>query len=75
MIQEAEKATGIGRHRTVAFERLPSQAEVCFYNSLPNCIKNAPTPLAFKIKLKIALVSKDFHRFGDILELRWVTFW
>lgn len=74
MIQEAEKATGIGRHRAVAFERLPSQAEVCFHNSLPNCIKDAPTPLAFKTKLKIALVSKEFYRFGDFLEHRCVTF-
>ncbi|KAG8304619.1 hypothetical protein J6590_089212 [Homalodisca vitripennis] len=41
-----------GRHRTMVYERLPSQAGVQFLNRLPNSIKDAPTPKAFKTRLK-----------------------
>lgn len=63
----------IGRHRTVAYERLPSQAGVRFYNSLPNCIKNVTTPQVFKTKLKNALISKSFYSVVEFLEHRWMT--
>ncbi|KAG8302655.1 hypothetical protein J6590_026855 [Homalodisca vitripennis] len=40
-----------GRHRTVVYERLPSQAVVHFFNRLPNSIKDAPMPKALKTRL------------------------
>ncbi|KAG8305331.1 hypothetical protein J6590_072037 [Homalodisca vitripennis] len=53
-----------GRHRTVVYERLPSQACVHFLNRLPKSIKNAPTPKALKTRLKRFLVSQAFYNAG-----------
>ncbi|KAG8290067.1 zinc finger, MYM-type [Homalodisca vitripennis] len=50
-----------GRHRTVAYELLPSQAGVQFLNRLPNSIKDATTPKVFKTRLKRFLVSQAFY--------------
>ncbi|KAG8303949.1 hypothetical protein J6590_106036 [Homalodisca vitripennis] len=50
-----------GRHRTVVYERLPSQAGVQFLNRLPNSIKHAPTSKALKTRLKRFLVSQAFY--------------
>ncbi|KAG8303316.1 hypothetical protein J6590_013586 [Homalodisca vitripennis] len=55
-----------GRHRTVVYERLPSQAGVQFLNRLPNSIKHAPTPKALKTRLKRFLVSQAFYNAGQI---------
>ncbi|KAG8287031.1 hypothetical protein J6590_047008 [Homalodisca vitripennis] len=60
-----------GRHRTVVYERLPSQAGVQFLNRLPNSIKDAPTPKAFKTRLKRFLVSQAFYNAGEFLAFNW----
>ncbi|KAG8305207.1 hypothetical protein J6590_074758 [Homalodisca vitripennis] len=50
------------RHRTVVHERLPSQAGAQFVNKLPNVIKSAAMPKAFKTRLKTALISEAFYK-------------
>ncbi|KAG8317104.1 hypothetical protein J6590_032789 [Homalodisca vitripennis] len=45
-----------GRHRTVVYEHLPSQAGVNFLNRLPNLIKNAFTPKSLKTRIKRILL-------------------
>ncbi|KAG8292762.1 hypothetical protein J6590_031741, partial [Homalodisca vitripennis] len=62
-----------GRHRTVAYERLPSQAGVQFVNKLPNSIKNATMPKAFKTRLKTALISKAFYSTDEFMANDWGT--
>ncbi|KAG8308630.1 hypothetical protein J6590_105165 [Homalodisca vitripennis] len=62
-----------GRHRTVVYERLPSQAGVHFLNRLPNSIKDAPTPKALKTRLKRLLVSQAFYNAGEFLAFDWET--
>ncbi|KAG8278791.1 hypothetical protein J6590_011186 [Homalodisca vitripennis] len=62
-----------GRHRTVVYERLPSQAGVHFLNRLPNSIKDAPTPKALKTRLKHFLVSQPFYNTGEVLVFYWET--
>ncbi|KAG8306196.1 hypothetical protein J6590_053499 [Homalodisca vitripennis] len=56
-----------GRHRTVVYEHLPSQAGVHFINSLPNSITNAQTPKASKARLKRFLVSNAFYSVDEFL--------
>ncbi|KAG8326031.1 hypothetical protein J6590_051362 [Homalodisca vitripennis] len=56
-----------GRHRTVVYEHLPSQAVVHFINRLPNSMKNAQTPKASKARLKRFLVSKAFYSVDEFL--------
>ncbi|KAG8308257.1 hypothetical protein J6590_002346 [Homalodisca vitripennis] len=58
------------RHRTVVYERLPLQAGVTFLNRLPNSIKDAPTPKAFKTRLK-RLLSQAFYNAGEFLAFNW----
>ncbi|KAG8337957.1 hypothetical protein J6590_012508 [Homalodisca vitripennis] len=41
-----------GKHRTVVYEHLPSQAGVHFIDKLPNWIKHVKTPKALKTRLK-----------------------
>ncbi|KAG8332468.1 hypothetical protein J6590_022681 [Homalodisca vitripennis] len=62
-----------GRHRTVVYERLPSQAGVHFLNRPPNSIKDAPTPKALKTRLKRLLVSQAFYNAGEFLAFDWET--
>ncbi|KAG8306294.1 hypothetical protein J6590_050666 [Homalodisca vitripennis] len=62
-----------GRHRTVVYERLPSQAGVHFLNRLPNSIKHAPTPKALKTRLKRFLVSQAFYNAGEFFAFDWET--
>ncbi|KAG8303126.1 hypothetical protein J6590_018590 [Homalodisca vitripennis] len=62
-----------GRHRTVVYERLPSQACVHFLNKLPNSIKDAPTPKALRTRLKRFLVSQAFYNAGEFLAFDWGT--
>ncbi|KAG8334616.1 hypothetical protein J6590_086439 [Homalodisca vitripennis] len=54
-----------GRHRTVVYERLSSQAGVQFLNRLPNSIKDAPTPNAFKTRIKRFLVNQAFYNAAE----------
>ncbi|KAG8334583.1 hypothetical protein J6590_086965 [Homalodisca vitripennis] len=63
----------IGQHRTVIYERLPSQAGVHFINKLPHRIKNAPTPKAFKIRLKRFLATQAFYNVDEYLAKNWET--
>ncbi|KAG8274936.1 hypothetical protein J6590_097014 [Homalodisca vitripennis] len=56
---------------TVAYERLPSQAGVQLLNRLPNSIKDAPTPKAFKTRLKHFLVYQEFYNAGVFLAFNW----
>ncbi|KAG8289015.1 hypothetical protein J6590_007771 [Homalodisca vitripennis] len=53
--------------RTVLFERLPSKAGVLFLNRLPNSIKNAPMPKAFKARLKLTLVANAFYNTDEFM--------
>ena len=62
-----------GRHRTVVYERLPSQAGVHFVNSLPNSIKDAPMPKAFKTRLKICLGIQAFYNTDEFMGHNWET--
>ncbi len=62
-----------GRHRTVVFERLPSQAGARFVNKLPNSIKNAVMPKAFKSRLKTALISEAFYSTDEFMAHIWET--
>ncbi|KAG8331846.1 hypothetical protein J6590_032546 [Homalodisca vitripennis] len=62
-----------GAHRTVLFERLPSQAGVLFLNRLPNSIKNAPMPKAFKARLKSTLVANAFYNTDEFMAFNWET--
>uniref|UniRef100_A0A1B6KSA2 Uncharacterized protein n=1 Tax=Graphocephala atropunctata TaxID=36148 RepID=A0A1B6KSA2_9HEMI len=62
-----------GRHRTVVYERLPSQAGVHFVNKLPDSIKYAPTPKALKTRLKRFLVSQTFYNVNEFLAYHWET--
>ena len=62
-----------GRHRTVAYERLPSQAGVRFVNKLPNSIKSAPMPQAFKTRLKRILMENAFYSIGEFMAHNWET--
>ncbi|KAG8304842.1 hypothetical protein J6590_084813 [Homalodisca vitripennis] len=62
-----------GRHRTVVYEHLPSQAGVHFINRLPNSMKNAETPKASKARLKRFLVSKAFYSVDEFLAFNWET--
>lgn len=38
-----------------------SRARVYLFNKLSNCIKSAAMPMTFITRLKIALVSEEFH--------------
>ncbi|KAG8252956.1 hypothetical protein J6590_045156 [Homalodisca vitripennis] len=62
-----------GRHRTVVYERLPSQAGVHFVNKLPNSIKNSPTPKVLKTRFKRFLVSQAFYNVDEFLAYDWET--
>ncbi|KAG8253552.1 hypothetical protein J6590_032350 [Homalodisca vitripennis] len=62
-----------GRHRTVVYEHLPSQAGVQFINRLPNSMKNAQTAKASKARLKRFLVSKAFYSVDEFLAFNWET--
>lgn len=62
-----------GQHRTVVHERLPSQAGVVFVNKLPNEIKGAPTPQAFRANLKRILVSRAFYSVEEFMTCHWET--
>lgn len=62
-----------GKHRTVVYEHLPSQAGVHFLNRLPNSIKNAPTPKVFKTRLKRFLASEAFYNAGEFFAFNWET--
>ncbi|KAG8291418.1 hypothetical protein J6590_060318 [Homalodisca vitripennis] len=53
-----------GKHRTLVYEHLPSQAGVHFINGLPASVKNAPTPKALKSRLKRFLASMAFYNVG-----------
>ncbi|KAG8294549.1 hypothetical protein J6590_088087 [Homalodisca vitripennis] len=59
-----------GRHRTLVYEHLPSQAGVHFINSLPNSITNAK---ASKARLKRFLVSNAFYSIDEFLAFNWET--
>ncbi|KAG8251808.1 hypothetical protein J6590_071847 [Homalodisca vitripennis] len=60
-----------GRHRTVVWEHLPSEA--VFLNRLSNSIKDAPTPKALKTRLKRFLVTQAFYNTGEFLAFDWKT--
>ncbi|KAG8275563.1 hypothetical protein J6590_083180 [Homalodisca vitripennis] len=62
-----------GRHRTVVYERLPSQAGVHFINRLPNELRKASTLKALKTRLKRCLVSNAFYNIKEFLEYDWET--
>ncbi|KAG8327463.1 hypothetical protein J6590_020164 [Homalodisca vitripennis] len=62
-----------GRHRTVVYERLLSQAGVHFLNGLPNSIKDASTPKALKTRFKRFLVLQALHIAGEFLAIDWET--
>ncbi|KAG8241587.1 hypothetical protein J6590_094617 [Homalodisca vitripennis] len=62
-----------GRHRTVVYEHLFSQAGVRFINSLPDSMKNVQTPKALKTRLKRFLVSKAFYSFDEFFNYSWET--
>ncbi len=62
-----------GRHRTVVSERLPSQSGVLFLNKLPNSIKNATMPKAFKTRLKAVLISNSFYSVDEFMAHSWET--
>ncbi|KAG8301339.1 hypothetical protein J6590_056032 [Homalodisca vitripennis] len=62
-----------GRHRTVVYEHLPSQAGVRFINSLPDFMKNVQTPKALKTRLKRFLASKAFYSVDEFLNYSWET--
>ncbi len=62
-----------GRHRTAVYEHLPSQAGVRFVNKLPNSIKNAPMPKAFKTRLKAALIQNAFYSIDEFMAYNWET--
>ncbi|KAG8295498.1 hypothetical protein J6590_079005 [Homalodisca vitripennis] len=62
-----------GRHRTVVYERVPSQAGVHFLNRLPNSIKDVPTPKALKTHLKRLLLSQAFYNASEFLAFDWET--
>ncbi|KAG8290499.1 hypothetical protein J6590_080329 [Homalodisca vitripennis] len=59
-----------GAHRTVLFERLPSQAGVLFLDRLPNSLKNAPMSKAIKARLKSTLVANSFYNPDE-----WTSLW
>ncbi|KAG8272830.1 hypothetical protein J6590_033487 [Homalodisca vitripennis] len=61
-----------GKHRTVVYEHLPSQAGVHFFNRLPPFVKNAPTPKALKTRLK-RLASMAFYNVGEFFARNWET--
>ncbi len=61
------------RHRTVVHERLPSQAGVHFVNILPNSIKNAIMPKAFKTRLKTILITEAFYSIDEFMAYEWET--
>lgn len=61
------------RHRTVVHERLPSQTGVHFVNKLPNSIKCASTPKAFKNRLKQILIAEAFYKTDDFMAHNWET--
>lgn len=52
-----------GRHKTVVYERLPSQVEFQLVNRLPNLIKSAPLLKAFKTCQKKKLTPKALLEF------------
>jgi len=60
-----------GQHRTVVHERLPSQAGVQFVNKLPNSLKDAPMPKAFKAHLKKVLMAESFYSFDEFMAYNW----
>ena len=62
-----------GRHRTVVYEHLPSQAGVRYINRLPDSIKNEQTPKALKTRLKRFLASKAFYNVDESLNQSWET--
>ncbi|KAG8319861.1 hypothetical protein J6590_082671 [Homalodisca vitripennis] len=62
-----------GRHRTVVYEHLPSQAGVRFINSLPDSMKNVQSPKALKTRLKRFLASKAFYSVDELLNYSWET--
>ncbi len=62
-----------GRHRTVAYERLPTQKGVHFVNRLPNQIKNAPMPKALKARLKTTLIAQAFYSTDEFMAFDWET--
>ncbi|KAG8311399.1 hypothetical protein J6590_043317 [Homalodisca vitripennis] len=55
------------RHRTIVHKRLPSQAGAQFVNILPNSIKSANMPKAFKARLKSALIKAAFYNTDEFL--------
>ncbi|KAG8270151.1 hypothetical protein J6590_091465 [Homalodisca vitripennis] len=50
---------------------MASQAGVQFLNRLLNSFKDAPTPKAFKTRLKHFLVSQAFYNAGEYLAFNW----
>ena len=58
-------------HRTVAHERLPSQAGVAFVNHLPNSLKQESKNHTFKTKLKRLLLSQTFYSVEEFSAHRW----
>ncbi|KAG8324609.1 hypothetical protein J6590_088181 [Homalodisca vitripennis] len=62
-----------GKHRTVVYEHLPSQAGHRQINRLPASIKNAPTPKPLKTRLKRFLALMAFYNVGEFLACNWKT--
>ncbi len=60
-----------GRHRTVAYEQLPSQRGAQFLNSLPQSLKDAPSLTVLRTRLKHILVSQAFYNSGEFLAFDW----
>ncbi len=62
-----------GRHRTVVNERLLSQAGVHLVNKLPNSIRSALMPKAFKLRLKQSLIANAFYSSDEFMAHNWET--
>lgn len=60
-----------GRHRTVVYGHLPSQAGVNFIKILPNSITTTPTPKTLKTRLQIFLASKAFYSVDGFSAENW----
>ena len=60
----------VQQHRTVAFERLPSQIGIKLINKLPHEIKQINNHKVFKDRLKQYLVLQVFYSVDEFLESR-----
>ncbi|KAG8292761.1 hypothetical protein J6590_031740 [Homalodisca vitripennis] len=66
-IQMRTRTTAELGDRTVAHERLPSQAGVRIVNNLPNSIKSVLMLMAFKTRLKTTLIIHAFYSIDEFM--------